>query len=158
MSQKVNGFIVFVLSCLLLSACSEPEKEASGSKEGLPITLTSTEGEAEVGVHQDGSESAIKDATQFDEIRAAVAVNTKDELMVALQVKQFDRFQKKSIEKKVKKYLESKSKSKEVIVSSDKKIFWEIEKLQEKIKRGSISQTELDKQFQSIKKLSKEQT
>jgi len=62
-------------------------------------------------------------------------VNIDKELSVAIKVENFNRFRLKSIEKSVKSDLEKTYPDHKVFVSSDKKMFWELEKIEQGLKK-----------------------
>ena len=92
------------------------------------------------------------------EISDVKAVNTDKELFAAIKVDNFDRFQLKKIEKSIKSDLEKMYPNHEVIVSTDKKMFWELEQLEQKLQKDNTNMKNLKKDFNKIKNLMKEQT
>jgi hypothetical protein len=85
-------------------------------------------------------------------------VNTDKELMAAIKVENFDRFRLKSIEKSVKSDLEKKYPDYKVFVSTDKKIFWELEKIEQRLKKNDMNKKNLKNDLNKLKSLMKEQT
>lgn len=92
------------------------------------------------------------------EIRDAVAVNTKNKLLLAYQVKQMDRFRMRQIEKDVKQQLELLFPDHDIIVSSDLKLFWKTDELRGKMQKDDMDERKLDKQIEKLKKLREERT
>jgi hypothetical protein len=93
-----------------------------------------------------------------EDITDVKAVNTDKELMAAIKVENFDRFRLKSIEKSVKSDLEKKYPDYKVFVSTDKKIFWELEKIEQRLKKNDMNKKNLKNDLNKLKSLMKEQT
>ena len=93
-----------------------------------------------------------------EDITDVKAVNTDKELMAAIKVENFDRFRLKSIEKSVKSDLEKKYPDYKVFVSTDKKIFWELEKVEQRLKKNDMNKKNLKNDLNKLKSLMKEQT
>jgi hypothetical protein len=93
-----------------------------------------------------------------EEISDVKAVNTDKELLVAIKVGNFNRFRLKNIEKSVKSDLEKIYPDHKVFVSSDKKMFWELEKIEQRLKKNDTNKKNLKKDLNKLKNLMKEQT
>ncbi len=93
-----------------------------------------------------------------DEITDVMAVNTDKELLVAIKVENFNRFRLKSIEKTVKSDLEKMYPNHKVVVSTDKKMFWELEKIEQRLQKNNTNKKRLKKDLQKLESLIKEQT
>ena len=89
-----------------------------------------------------------------DDITGYTSVMNKDDILVAIEVGTFKRFQKTKIESKIKKAIEKEYPDKEVVVTGDMKIRWEIEKIVDKKQKNE----ELTESMEKIKSLSKEET
>ncbi|MFC0270421.1 hypothetical protein ACFFIX_02970, partial [Metabacillus herbersteinensis] len=81
---------------------------------------------------------------------------TDKELLLAVKVDQFDRFRLKKIEKKVKSDLEKTYPDHKIEVSTDSKIFLELEQLEQKLQKDKTKMKTLKKEFDKIKSLMKE--
>ena len=88
----------------------------------------------------------------FDSVADVISMKHKQEVIVAIKATTFQQINEQKIEKKVKKRLENYNPDLNIFVSSDQKIFIEINKLQEEAK-NDISNKELEKRFKKIKKL-----
>ncbi|WP_182199896.1 YhcN/YlaJ family sporulation lipoprotein [Paraliobacillus salinarum] len=86
---------------------------------------------------------------KFDSVSDVKAIVYDKELIVAIKATTFQQINEQSIEKKVKKSLEEQFNFKEINVSSDQKIFIEINKIHQ-------SPENLEKKFNHIKKLLKD--
>ena len=80
-------------------------------------------------------------------------INAKD-VVVAININRFDRFHKVKIEKKITKQIEKQFPDKQVLVTGDQKILWEVETIIEK----NLKEEDLKKSIEKIKSLSKEET
>lgn len=102
------------------------------------------------------------DAKQFlskeESLSGVRAVNHNDELFIAIEVDNFQRFNLKDIEKDVRKKVNNKYKNFHVTVVSDEKLVIELKELEEKVENNNITDEQLGKQIEELKKLSKEQT
>ena len=93
-----------------------------------------------------------------EEISDVKAVNTDKELLVAIKVKQFDRFQLKKIEKNIKSDLEKMYPDHKILVSSDQKMYFELDKLERKLQKEKTDMKKFEKDIKKIKSLMKEQS
>ncbi|MER2260677.1 MAG: hypothetical protein ABS934_01600 [Psychrobacillus sp.] len=126
--------IVFILLLsLLLTACSSPKDQ----------------------VYSDRDTSKLEEVLKKqDKIVGYQSVLDNNDVVVAIDIPRFKRFQKVKIEDEVKKAIEKEFPDKEVIVTGDIKIKWEIEKIVDKKKVND----DLKKSISDIKSLSKEET
>lgn len=92
----------------------------------------------------------LKEASEIDE---ANVIFLNDELVVALQVKPWEKWRRKKVEENWGKKLEENFANLKVTVSTDFKVFWETSKIMQE----SDQQTVHD-EIQSLKKLAKEET
>ena len=126
--------IVYVLLfLLLLSACSSPKDQVYSDRDTTKL------------------EQLLK---KQDKIAGYQSVTDNNDVVVAIDIPRFKRFQKVKIEDEVKKAIEKEFPEKNVIVTGDIKIKWEIEKIVDKKKVND----ELKKSISDIKSLSKEET
>ncbi|MEH7237181.1 YhcN/YlaJ family sporulation lipoprotein [Bacillus sp. JJ1562] len=92
-----------------------------------------------------------------DDVTGVRGVNTDQDLLIAITVPQMDRFQLKSIEKNVKEGLKKKYPDYKIQVSTDQKIFLELDILERKLEKGKTGEKELKKELGNIKTLMKEE-
>ncbi|MEH7382981.1 YhcN/YlaJ family sporulation lipoprotein [Bacillus sp. JJ1533] len=92
-----------------------------------------------------------------DDVTGVRGVNTNQELLIAITVPQIDRFQLKSIEKNVKEELKKKFPDYKIQVSTDQKIFLELDILERKLEKEKTGEKELKKELGKIKTLMKEE-
>ncbi|MDM5332983.1 YhcN/YlaJ family sporulation lipoprotein [Ureibacillus composti] len=93
-----------------------------------------------------------------DEISKVMAVNTDKDILIAIKVKQFDRFRLKKIENKIKSDMEKQYPDYSILVSADQKMYFELVKLDEKLQKNTMSMKNLQKDTKKIKSLMKEES
>lgn len=86
----------------------------------------------------------------FLEFKEVETVFLHNRLLVATQLKQWDKWKRNKIEKELKKTLEKQLDVEKIYVSSDYKIFIETKKLANNIKQKEISRNEAHDAFQAI--------
>ncbi|HAM81296.1 YhcN/YlaJ family sporulation lipoprotein [Ornithinibacillus bavariensis] len=145
-------FIVFILSAGCTSSSSEPSEKTN------PIHISNVS--TKHSYDQSYANQAKSTLAQKKNVTKVFAVNSDKLLMIAIDVPHHERLQLKKYEKKLTKEMKKKFKktSLKVEVSSDQKILWKLEQLEEEIRNGSISKKELKKKLEDISKLMKEKT
>lgn len=129
----MRKIVYILLLSLLLTACSSPKDQVYSDRDTSKL------------------EQVLKEQ---DKIAGYQSVIDNNDVVVAIDIPRFKRFQKVKIEDEVKKAIEKEFPDKEVIVTGDLKIKWEIEKIVDKKKKND----ELKKSISDIKSLSKEET
>lgn len=147
-------FISMGLS-IILAACGatgQQGKEEGSSITGTPQSMNIGNEEEEIKQKQ---ERAERIARSFPEVKSANALSSDGQLLIAIQVKQMQKFFTESIEKKVKKALkkEFEGEKEKIIVSHDLKIWLEVNKLKKAIKDENLSTKEVEKRFKKLDKL-----
>ncbi|MFB7642636.1 hypothetical protein [Peribacillus butanolivorans] len=79
-------------------------------------------------------------------------------MLVAVKVDNFDRFRLKSIKKQAQSDLENMFPDYKILISTDQKIFLELDQLEQKLEKDKTKIDSLEKDFKKIKSLMKEQT
>jgi hypothetical protein len=102
--------------------------------------------------NQSISQGAKKRALTMDEIIKSTAVNSNLDLYIAVTPEHHERFGLKPLRKKLQKQLSDEHPTFDVRVSTDKKIFMLLEKLERKIKEKKVSKDEINKQLKFIGK------
>lgn len=92
------------------------------------------------------------------EVKNAKAVNTDKKILIAVEINQMERFRLEDIEKRLIKMIEDEYPNHDVDLSTDKKIFLELEKLKKKITEKDMNEKKIDKELKRIKSLSEELT
>ncbi|MEK4485099.1 YhcN/YlaJ family sporulation lipoprotein [Psychrobacillus sp. FSL H8-0484] len=149
---KVALLILMVIG--LCTGCNGNQDQDTDANEDLNVS--------QVKISKPISQSVANQATENvsieDEISDVMAVNTDKELLVAIKVKQFDRFQLKKVEKNIKSNLEKLYPDYTILVSADQKMYFELVKLQGKLQKNTLSMKDLEKDIKKIKSLMKEQS
>lgn len=134
----MRGKLLIVCCCLLLVGCSN-------TNEKLTTFYATYDGEKEKGIEE------MLDKQQ--DIEHANVIFIEDKLLVAMQVKPWKKYKKKSIEKKVEEELKKEYPNLQLIVSADFKLHWESAKLIEKNETKNLSE-----KIEDLRKLAKEET
>lgn len=129
----MRKIVYILLLSLLLTACSSSKNQVYSDRDTSKL------------------EQVLKEQ---DKIAGYQSVLDDNDVVVAIDISRFKRFQKVKIEDEVKKAIEKEFPDKEVIVTGDLKIRWEIEKIVDKKKKND----ELKQSISDIKSLSKEET
>lgn len=144
--------LTVLLFFIILSGCtSNQENESSSPKDADIKKLSTTE-----TTKQDVSNHAKDMLKKHDEITSIAAVNTKKKLVVGVNVQQKSRFHLKSLRKKWTKQLEKEFPKKQVEVSTDQKIIWELTELENKLKNKTVSKKKLKSKVKKIVTLMKD--
>ncbi|WP_134685808.1 YhcN/YlaJ family sporulation lipoprotein [Brevibacillus migulae] len=141
--------IVMSLS-LFLTGClqeSKPQIKAKTSAEDPMCNPTPIR-------YQKWEEMAIAEAKAVKGVDKAVAVQIDDELDVAIEVSNFNRFRLETIEKEVSQALKKKFPETKIHVTSDKKLMNELQKLSNEPWAGE--QEKACKQKKKLKKIEKD--
>jgi len=132
---KLLGLMVpLLVSLSLLSGCGEKEKF---------VIYGSSENKKDV-------ESILKE----DYVEKTTVIQYDDSMLVAVQIKPWDKWRKTKLEKKLQKKFDKKFPNKEVFVSADYKIYYEANK----IKKDKVENNILSDKITELKKLAKEET
>ncbi|MGG3892176.1 YhcN/YlaJ family sporulation lipoprotein [Metabacillus fastidiosus] len=93
-----------------------------------------------------------------EEVKNIRAVNSDKELLIAAEINHMDRFRLKEIQQKLEKKVKKQYADYKVTISTDKKIFLELEQLENKMRTKKLSKKKVEKEMNRIKNLSKETT
>ncbi|WP_382920097.1 YhcN/YlaJ family sporulation lipoprotein [Streptomyces sp. NPDC057062] len=151
MKVKILFFILILIG--MGSGCNGNQNQLDNYND-LSISQVHTSKPIDQSVANHAKEKIIAK----EDITDVKAVNTDKELMAAIKVENFDRFRLKSIEKSVKSDLEKKYPDYKVFVSTDKKIFWELENIEQRLKKNDTNEKNLKNDLNKLKSLMKEQT
>lgn len=142
---------------LLLSGCNLQGPDTTNTNINYEPTTISTS-QPGSRINQDHAAAAKTILLNKDEVKWVRAVESKDLLIVAVELEHWNTFQSKKLKKEMKKMLKKDLKIKNIEVTTDHKIFIELEKLEKKLSNNDISKKKLDKKLKKISKLMKEQT
>lgn len=145
------------MACLLLIGCSNNDKDLAFNKEAeqsLELTKLSTEGITD----QQPSNTVKQFLSQNKEVSQIRAVNVGEDLFIAINVRQRDRFSLDKIEQDLREQAKENQPHLDVTLSTDQKFIVEIKKLEQKIDQKEISQKQLQEKINKLKTLSREET
>lgn len=153
-----RGTIILILIGLfLLVSCSkENTAERVSPKNNPPLEFTKLSTNSKDD--QRTANEAREFVSKFDEVTDVRAIHHDDQLLIAVKVNHFDRFDLKDIEKKLKKSTNNSFQDVNITLSTDKKLFIEIEKLENELQNDSLSKKELSKRINKLRNLLKEET
>ncbi|MDQ0214089.1 hypothetical protein J2S13_000484 [Oikeobacillus pervagus] len=158
MKNNITKLKIFLLLLTIIgigSGCNENQNQMGYDNKDLSISQVDTTSKP---IDQSIANQAKEKMITKDEITDVMAVNTDKELLVAIKVENFNRFRLKSIEKTVKSDLEKMYPNHKVVVSTDKKMFWELEKIEQRLQKNNTNKKRLKKDLQKLESLIKEQT
>ncbi|MFU2016713.1 YhcN/YlaJ family sporulation lipoprotein [Peribacillus butanolivorans] len=147
---KTSLFLITVIG--FVSGCSGNSNQIDNNK-NLNISKVHTSSPIDQSVANQAKDRLLAD----DEVSDVKAVNSDKELLVAVKVDNFDRFRLKSIEKQAKSDFENMFPDYKVLVSTDQKMFLELDQLEQKLEKDKTKMDSLKKDFKRIKSLMKEQ-
>jgi hypothetical protein len=153
--RKCKRFLIIltVLSLVALVGCNQDEDKQSQMKNVNYTKVTSGN-----VVDQSPSVRAKEFVSKKEETTEVKAVNSKKDLYIAFNVGTFERFQLDKIESDVKKELKKKFPNHTVHVSTDKKVFLELETLEEKLGSNKVKNNkDLNKSLNHIKHMKNDQ-
>lgn len=150
MKSNQNGkrllSVITIFTLVILVGCNQEEKQSKMKN----VNYTTVKNN--VVVDQSPSAKAEDLVKAREETTEVIAVNSKKELILAFNVQTFDRFQLDKSEADVKKELKKEFPNHEVLVSTDKKVFLELEALKGKMNKREVeSSKELTKNLKRIK-------
>ncbi|KYD10543.1 YhcN/YlaJ family sporulation lipoprotein [Saccharococcus caldoxylosilyticus] len=142
---------------MVMGGCAKEKGVKQQSMQGTNLIRTNTDGTAKrASIDQRPAERAVAYVRSRDDIKDAVAVNTRKKLLVAYQIKHMDRFYRKQIEKEIHDHLKRLFPDYQIISSSDLKIFWKTKELVDNLENKKWDETKTNKQIQKIKRLSED--
>lgn len=151
--MKVKKLAVLIIIAFVLTSCaSNNPKTKQDSSQGT-IHLSN-----QTSSSQSKAEQAKEKLRHDENIDQVLAVNSKDNLVIAIEVPHMKRFQLKKIEKQATKKMKKAFPDMTVHLSTDKKIVMELDELENNLTTKDISQKELNKKLNKLIKLMNEQT
>ncbi|TCP31781.1 sporulation lipoprotein YhcN/YlaJ [Scopulibacillus darangshiensis] len=155
--MNTKAFIYYFIPIIILSAglagCSAHSGQDHNKNNGQFTEISNKKVN-----DQSVSNQAEQELAKRKDITKVRAVNTDKELLLAFKVLQHDRFRLIKIESQVKSGLSKKYPRYKINVSTDQKIFLEIERLEKEIKANKVDEDKLKKTLNHLKKLMKEKT
>ena len=146
---KLKSSIIYFLIVFSLIGCQANNhalKEPSFTK----ISTTN---------HDQHLSNQIKEYLASDkDVTMINAVNAGNDVIVTIDIPHMKRFRLATIRKKLEKDIKKEFNLDKVEVSTDQKIIIELDKLENRIERGEMTEDEIKKEVNRIIKLSKEET
>lgn len=143
------GIFLFLLGC-----GPDSTNESSRDQDNIKLTKISTHSH----IDQHPSNQAKEILSKQKEITAIKAVNSKDKLVIAIEVQHNKRLKLAKIRKKLTKQMKDQFPDMEMEFSTDKKIYLELEQLEKEIQTNAITNKKLKKKLKHIIKLAREKT
>ncbi|WP_171038026.1 YhcN/YlaJ family sporulation lipoprotein [Aquibacillus sediminis] len=147
--MKKIVLLIFISVLFLVSCATNEEDNRLTSESSQDITKISSN----TPIDQSFTNKVKEEVLNREDIKGVRGVNTKDELLLAIEVEEIKQFNEQDIEKEIKKTLEKKYPNKNFKISSDQKIFIELDDLEKKIQNNKVDKKELEKKYKNIKKL-----
>lgn len=132
--RQLQTVLLLMLSIFILSGCTDKEKF---------IVYGSPQTEAEL-------ERVLKEE---DYVEKTTVLQHDDKMLVAVQIKPWDKWKKAKLEKKLQKKFDKLYPNKEVFVSADYKIYYEANKA----KKDKLEGEKISDKIKELKKLAKEE-
>lgn len=154
--MKIIQWMTFLLIMLLISGCTQENTGADGDYRANENNTSLMRLSADY--KQDPSERAQQVIEREHAFNQVIAVNNEDLIIIAVDPEQHDRFRLETLRKDLKEKVSNAFPSYTVELSTDKKISLELNRLRDKLAEERLSQEELNKELERIRKLSKEQT
>lgn len=145
-SKKYGLILICSLMIVFLIACQNNQVDRSPNRENLQIQNIR---------HLDQDDHQINQSVQdqFDEITDLTSVTYNHEIIMAIQVNSLAQFNEQQIAIDIEDYLGKMHPEIKATVSSDYKIFLEINRLKQKITTENLTSKDFKQQFGKIIKL-----
>ncbi|UFU00850.1 YhcN/YlaJ family sporulation lipoprotein [Radiobacillus kanasensis] len=147
----MKHLLAIALLSLTLVGCNQQEDNRIQSQ-GTNIDFTKVTNK-DAPVSQSIATQAKKTILENEEVTAVRGINTSEKVLLAFKVKQFDSFRETKLEDELKNKLEKAFPEKKIFVSSDEKIFIELDQLEKEIQNKDMNEDELKKDFKTIQDL-----
>lgn len=147
--MKSNKYLLLSLYSLILIflvACQNNQTKPPPDQKNINIQPIS---------HLDQDEHQINQTVQkeYEEISKLTSVTYNQEIIMAIQVNQLAQFNEHKIAEEVEAYIEKTFPNQQAKVSSDYKIFLEINRLKQQITQENFNRSDFNEAFKEIKKL-----
>lgn len=146
--------ILFITSFFIIACSNDNTVEPMGENDSLELTKLSSRGITD----QQPADQAKEFLSHYDEISGVRAVNHDGALMIAVKVKQLERFNLEDIEEALEQDIRKNFSKMKVKLSTDEKIYLELKRLEDDLLGQNISNKEVKKRLKKIQQLSKEET
>lgn len=150
--------LVVIISLFSLIGCANNDDTKTPLEQinnhSPELMKLSTQGVTEQRISNQAKQSISK----HPEVSEVRAINVNNDLFIAIDIRQRDRFSLDKIEKKLKKKIDREFPKMTVTLSTDQKFIIEVEKLEKQIDKNELNKDTLQKRVDKLKKLSKEET
>lgn len=136
----MNKFIAFFLILFFVTGCN-----MTGQGEDRPLYIG-----ANKSYDQTKADEAKQIVLSMEEVVAVKGATMDDDIFIAVNVKQFDRFFLDEIRKQAHDKIKKRYPKTKVHVSTDKKVFLELEKLEQDIYHNKLTEKEMKKRWKKI--------
>ncbi|MFE0505607.1 YhcN/YlaJ family sporulation lipoprotein [Peribacillus butanolivorans] len=151
--KTLKTFLFLITVIGFVSGCSGKSNQMDNNK-NLNISKVHTSSPIKQSVANQAKDRLLAE----EEVSDVKAVNSDKELLVAVKVDNFDRLRLKSVKKQAKSDLENMFPDYKILISTDQKMFLELDQLEQKLEKDKTKMDSLKKDFKKIKSLMKEQT
>ncbi|MBK5444634.1 MULTISPECIES: YhcN/YlaJ family sporulation lipoprotein [Peribacillus] len=151
--KTLKTFLFLITVIGFVSGCSGNSNQIDNNK-NLNISKVHTSSPIKQSVANQAKDRLLAE----EEVSDVKAVNSDKELLVAVKVDNFDRFRLKSVKKQAQSDLENMFPDYKILISTDQKMFLELDQLEQKLEKDKTKMDSLKKDFKEIKSLMKEQT
>lgn len=152
--HRYSTIIALGIFLLLMGCGPDSTNESSREQGNIEMTKISTHNLMD----QHPSNQAKDVLSKQNEITSIKAVNSKDKLVIAIEVQHNKRLKLAKIRKKLTKQMKGQFPEMEMEFSTDKKIYLELEQLENEIQTSAITNKKLNKKLKHIIKLAREKT
>jgi len=133
----VRALLLLAVSVCLLAGCGDMDPKQNAAKQGQG-QVTAQAVPREPAFDRRAAERAEAIAEGVRGVDQAVSVVVDRQISIAAKVSGFQRFRLKGIRQDVHHRLKAAFPNHEIHVTTDKKLFWELEKLKAKVNRGEM--------------------
>ncbi|WP_440895156.1 YhcN/YlaJ family sporulation lipoprotein [Amphibacillus sp. Q70] len=147
LKSKKYYFVALSLSFLLFG-CSNKQALDPSTVEQPNIQYISH-------TNEQGNEINQAVDNHFDQVTDLTSITYDDEIIMAVKVDQLSQFNEQKIAKEIESFIENSNSKIKAKVSSDYKIFLEIDRLKDKAINQNLANSDFNKEFEQIKKLIK---
>ncbi|KUP07546.1 hypothetical protein Q75_04760 [Bacillus coahuilensis p1.1.43] len=144
-------FSMFFIVLLLVTGC-QSEESFDNKKSQTALIKTTNPPPVDLD-NKDGISTAqlVKQYVEAkEELYDVAVVEGEKEILVAYKVKHYERFHMKKIEDDLSEALEKKFTEKDILVSSDYKIFLEVVRMKESLNKGELTKKEAKKRLSEL--------
>ncbi|KUP09009.1 hypothetical protein Q73_04185 [Bacillus coahuilensis m2-6] len=144
-------FSMFFIVLLLVTGC-QSEESFDNKKSQTALIKTTNPSPVDLD-NKDGISTAqlVKQYVEAkEELYDVAVVEGEKEILVAYKVKHYERFHMKKIEDDLSEALEKKFTEKDILVSSDYKIFLEVVRMEESLNKGELTKKEAKKRLSEL--------